>query len=194
MLSFKYILQVGWGIVLGVLFCLFSAAAQNPQGQQASPTDSLEDNRPSIKDLAKRFGGSRFLALEKRGAIKRVRFFVGEELEFKLKNDPFLYRPIIQSVRDSSLIINGVELAFKDISTVKVYKNKPFLRLLSNFAFYGSVGYLLIDLVNNSFSIYRGTLVTSAAFAIPGLSFALILKPRLLRLNQHRYLKSIQMY
>jgi hypothetical protein len=119
---------------------------------------------------------------------------VGEEIEFKLKNDPFLYRPIIQSVRDSSLIINGVELAFKDISAVKVYKNKPFLRLLSNFAFYGSVGYLLIDLVNNSFTIYRGTLITSTAFAIPGLSFAIILKPRLLKLNQHRYLKSIQMY
>jgi hypothetical protein len=194
MLGFKYILQFGLGLALSLFFNFSISYAQNPNEQKASTTDSLEDNRPSIKDLAQRAGGSRFLALEKRGAIKRVRFYVGEEIEFKIKNDPFLYRPIIQSIRDSSLIINGVELAFKDINAVKVYKNKPFLRLLSNFAFYGSVGYLLIDLVNNSFTFYRGTLITSAAFAIPGLTFAFILRPRLLKLNQHRYLKSIQMY
>ncbi|MCU0443372.1 MAG: hypothetical protein MUE85_00545 [Microscillaceae bacterium] len=168
--------------------------AQNPSEQKASIADSLENRLPSIADLVKKNGGLRFLALEKRGAIKRIRYFAGDEIEFKVKNDPFLYRPIIQSVLDSALLINGVKVDFKDISTIKVYKDKPFLRLLSNFAFYGSVGYLLIDLVNNSFTFYRGTLITSAAFAVPGLSFALILKPRMLRLNRHRYLKSLQMY
>lgn len=158
------------------------------QKADTSPSDSLSDKRPSIKDLPM----PRFLALEKRGATKRIRYFVGDEIEFKLKGESVLYKPIIEQVLDSAITVNGTQVYFTDISAVKIYRKKPFLSLISRFVLIGGVGYLAIDLINNRFNVYNRTLITSAAFVAPGLSLTLLFKPRLLKLNQHRYLKTLK--
>jgi hypothetical protein len=175
-------------LLVNQLFILKSFAQE--QKATTSPADSLVENRPSIKD--KDFPMPRLLALEKRGAIKRIRYYAGDEIQFRLKGEAVLYSPIIEQVLDSAIIVNNTLIKFSEIGAVKIYRKRPFLNLMSRFALIGGVGYLAIDLVNNGFRFYDRTLITSAGFVVPGLGISLLLKPRLLKLNQHRYLKTLK--
>lgn len=137
---------------------------------------------------------SRFLALEKGGKVKRIRFYEGQRLHFRLKNDPFKYKPVIQEIGKDYIKVNDTALDLDEISSVTLYPKRRFIGLLSKFFLYAGVGYFLIDMVNHSFEPTRETAIVSSSLIGPGLALALTLKPRNVRLNEKRYLKTIQKF
>lgn len=177
-------------LCLAVLFCLnkYNAClAQDPtdQGAQNQP-----DSLPSIEDISSE-NAERFLVLEKRGKVKRIRYYIGSEIQFKLKNDPTIYSPIIEDVRESSLIVFDTEIPLSEIEYVILNPRRPLIKLLSRFFIIGGLGYFLIDLANNSFSTTKESVLISSSFAAAGLALKPLLVRRKLKLNKNRYLKTL---
>lgn len=159
--------------------------------QQAGKTteDSLIEQSISNNKIIR----NRFLALEKSGGKKRIRFYEGSEIVFKLKGDKAPYRATIERVKDSSLVILGTEIQLKDISAVVFYKNNGLLNSATQLLPVAGIGYFLMDMINPVFSnreafvVTKPTVTTSATLILGGL-FLKIFKKRTIRLNQKRYL------
>ena len=73
---------------------------------------------PDLADVARPH--VRYLVLDKPGFTKRIRFYPGDELRFRLKNDRVRYRGELQAVREKSIIILNAEILLSDISSVMV--------------------------------------------------------------------------
>ncbi|MEO1654450.1 MAG: hypothetical protein AAFU64_12965 [Bacteroidota bacterium] len=159
-------------------------------GEQGADTKSEDPLESSFQDST--FRPIRFLALEKGGNVKRIRFFIGDEIHFRLREDPYKYSPIIQDIGEKYITINNTNLALREIESVTIHHNRRWGRLFFKFFLYAGVGYFLIDMVNNSFRPTRETSIISSSLAAPGLALSLTFRPRRIKLNKNRYLKTIQ--
>ncbi|NJO03985.1 MAG: hypothetical protein HC880_21960 [Bacteroidia bacterium] len=144
------------------------------------PTDSL----PSLYERQAPQNVPRFLALEKGGKVKRIRFNVGDEILFILNEDDRIYKAPITAIREDTLIVFETEIPIKDIAYIILRPNRPLVRLLSSVLLIGGIGYFLADLVNHSFSLFRETIVASTSTVALGGALQIFLIPRKIKLNQ----------
>lgn len=159
-------------------------------GEQGADAETDGALREQNKDTT--FKTTRFLALEKGGNVKRIRFFIGDEIHFRLREDPYKYSPIIQDIGEKYITINNTNLALQEIESVTIYRKRRWGRIFSKLFLYAGVGYFLIDMVNNSFKPTKETSIISSSLAAPGLALSLTFRPRRIKLNKNRYLKTIQ--
>ncbi len=179
-------------IVRCLFFCFIPQAVWGQDsGADSGKKDSLQDRRPTIEEMLKKNEGNRFLALEKLGKVKRIRYYVGSTIEFKLKGDPNLYRTPIEAIKDSSVVIYETIIPLSQFSSIYIRPKRPFSRILSTFFMIAGVGYFALDTVNNEFSPTGGTLMTSGALVVPSLALLLTLKKRRIKLNNQNFLKTI---
>ncbi|MDX2301758.1 MAG: hypothetical protein NW226_03115 [Microscillaceae bacterium] len=165
--------------------------AQETDEQIATPQS---EDTLTTKTLDSLDSKSRFLALEKGGKIKRVRFYEGERLYFRLKDDQMRYKPVIEEIGKDYIKVNNTALHLNEIASVTLYPERRLIRLMSQFLVIAGTGYFLIDMVNHSFSTTRESAIVSSSLASTGLALSLTLKPRKIRLNNKRYLKTIQKF
>lgn len=179
-------------IFLFLFFCGISTVALGQDsGVDIGKKDSLQDTRPTIEEMLKKREGNRFLALEKQGKVKRIRYYVGSKIEFKLKSDPTLYRTSIEAIKDSAVVIHETTIPLSQFSSVYIHPKRPLSRILSTFFMVAGIGYFALDTVNNEFSPTGGTFMTSGVFIAPSLALLLTLKKRRIKLNKQNFLKTI---
>ena len=66
---------------------------------------------------------ARYLVLERKWPFKRIRFYPGEKLAFKLKHESGWNRGTIQAVHKSSLVIVDAEIPFSDIRKIRTARS-----------------------------------------------------------------------
>jgi hypothetical protein len=181
-------------LVCCILFSLNHCFAQvNQQGADTGKKDSLSSELPTILDLMKK-SPPHYLTLEKNGAVKRIRFYVGNKIEFTLKDDVNRYHPRIGGIGDSSVMIYDTPIPLSRFESVYIRPERPFIRILSGFLIGAGIGYLALDAVNNSFSPNRETIIVSTSFVVPGALLMFLIKKRRIKLNENRYLKTIRVF
>ena len=96
-----------------------------------------------------------FLELKKLGKEKKIEFYPGEEIRFKLKNDENFSRAYITGVYDEYMSFNKIKINFKDIEMVDVRKKSSdsFIKI-GNLVSISSLGFFTIDLLN--LTVVRG--------------------------------------
>lgn len=177
-----------------ILLLFISHISLEAFSQTESPAQGREDSTKlkenTFTPLKK---GERFLTLEKPGAIKRIRFYKGQQLEFKLKGSKIKYKTLIQNVKEKSVVIRDTDIALTDFHSLVVYPKKPFLNTLSKFFLLGALGYVAADLVNNSFEPNNVTLIVGGIGLGTSIALRLPLK-RTFKLGKKRYLKTLEAF
>ncbi len=67
-----------------------------------------------------------YVLVEKIGTIKRNKFLVGDELTFRMLDSAFVYKGVIQAIRDTGFIMEGTLFRYDLISKVKNPKQYRF--------------------------------------------------------------------
>lgn len=142
--------------------------------------------------------GQRFLALDKPGKVKRLRYYVGDEIKIKLKGDKLVYTDQIEEITDTSLVIRKTHIPIRNIRAVVRFKQGGLLnQAISKLPIAGAF-YFLADTFNPVF--YGGEVEVSRSGIIVGSSliassFALrLVRKRTYRINQYRTLKVLQTF
>ncbi|GAB4402733.1 MAG: hypothetical protein OHK0053_26930 [Microscillaceae bacterium] len=186
-------------LVLCVLLCTafgLAQAQENPNEQGA--TGLGEDSLPSLEDKA-REKKTYFLALEKGGSNKRIRFYQGQSLQVFFHKDPVRYRLQLEGIGPDYIVARETQIPLSRISSVFIQYERPLIRQAATYLPVAGLGYFLLDMVNplfsnqEAFSPSRGTFITSGALVLGGLALNLF-KKRRIRLNERRYLKTIPEY
>ena len=71
-------------------------------------------------------GQNKFLAMERPGHIKRVKFPIGTTMKFKIKGDSFYSEQTIDDVYGSTVVLSGNYIALDEIVGIK-YKSESVL-------------------------------------------------------------------
>jgi hypothetical protein len=179
------------------MFCIFlnfTIQAQNPSENQTQTGAEKQDTtlQQTIEDIQK--DAPYMLTLEKRGRSKRIRFYTGQRILFKLKKDEFIYETSIEGIGDGYIEVKGTVLPISEIDVIIIEKQQRFLRMLRNKLIQVGLLYFLFDMVNDSFSPSRETAIVSGSFVSSGLLLIPLIGDRVYKLNQHRYLKTIKSY
>lgn len=177
---------------ISIFICVFITLSAQVE-EQKTGTNEDKPKKLSINDI-KNDTLEKFMVLYKLSRPVRVDYPAGTKVIFRMKDDKKIeYNQIIQTVLDSSFVAEGSNIMYKDVYSIKVYRNKPFLKTFQTvFCFGGGIGYLLIDLVNNSFTTTPETLTVSASFLSLGGILTFFVKPRKYKLNKNRYLKTLR--
>ncbi len=118
-----------------------------------------------------------YLALDKPGIVKRMRFYIGDEINFKQYGDKKFTTAIIDEIRIPFLILdNTLAVHVDSISHFRADANTGFTkfrRLLSGVLITSGLGYFAIDVFNNSINSSKifdqNTLTVSAILVGTGL-------------------------
>ena len=101
------------------------------------------------------------LELKKLGKKKKIEFYPGEEIRFKLKNDENFSRAYITGVYDGYMNLNRIKINFEDIERVDIREKSSNTFIdIGKTLFVVSLGYLTIDLVN--LTVVRGISLKNA--------------------------------
>lgn len=138
--------------------------------------------------------GQKFLALDKRGKVKRIRFYKGDSITLKTKSDS-LISGIIQLFEDSSFWVSGQPVVLSDIKSIQSPKNNSGLKLISNLSFLAGSGYFILDsgnrLLNNEKPFVEKSTVKTSAIFIGIAIFSFSVSKRSYQINNRHPLKII---
>ena len=132
-----------------------------------------------------------YLTLNKPGKKKRIRFYVGEELKFKLKDENFKRTALITAIDSNSVTINGVAtIPLEEFKMIQV--NKKTITKIRHvgekggliFTALGGIN-MLLKIQGSDAMIYGG--VTSFVLA----QVVRLFENRKYRLNSYRYLRTV---
>lgn len=142
--------------------------------------------------------GQRYLVLDKPGSVKRIRYYVGEELKFKLKDDKTVYTDVIEDVGDSSIKIRGTQIPLKDIRMVIRYKEGGLLNQAIYILPRAGILYFLADTFNpvfrgGSVDVSRSGIIVGSSFVAGGL-FLKLFKKKKYRINNFRSLRTLETF
>lgn len=139
------------------LMACWSAYAQDPDRvmpiEEQLMRKAAEKNATQSQVLLR---NQRYLAFDT--GSSRYRFFVGDEIRFKLRGDRFKYAGEIVSMSDSSFtfsVVNEVTNRFEnvsfnmaDVKRIYITRRIPFVSALQYFAPLAGVGYMMADIIN----------------------------------------------
>ena len=136
-----------------------------------------------------------YLTLNKPGRKKRIRFYIGDELKFKLKGEGFRRTATITAIDSNSITINGAaKIPLEDFKIIHVRKDDYFANLSRTARASGTGGGLLfitLGGVGTVLGIGQAVpmLVGGGLLFITGQIFGVFTR-RSYRLNSYRYLRT----
>lgn len=140
----------------------------------------------------------KYLVLDKPGRVKRIRFYVGDEINFKLKGENIKYKDIITAITDSTIYIRGTHIKLSEIKSIIITSENGLL----NSAIYtlpraGAV-YFIADTFNSWFSrdqieISKSAIVVGSALIGSSLILRTFRK-RTYRINNFRSLRVLETF
>lgn len=143
-------------------------------------------------------GQEKYLVLDKPGRIKRLRYYAGDEVIFKLKGDKTTYSTIIQSVGDSTIKVRDTDIPIKDIRAIIRHNENGFLYQAARILPKAGILYFLGDTFNPIFrgekpNVSRSGVIIGSSLFIGGNALRLF-KKRTFRINNYRTLKVLQTF
>ena len=66
----------------------------------------------------------KFLAIDKSGKIKRLRFYINDKINIRLQDENFFRSGYIDAIEDTSFIFDGKNIPLSRVDAMLVYKNK----------------------------------------------------------------------
>jgi hypothetical protein len=81
--------------------------------------------------------------------VKRVEFGTGDEIKFRLKDDPAKYSGKIGSIGDSLINISDLVIPIKSIAVIYVNNANYLSSMFSKFMIRGGLGFIALDAINN---------------------------------------------
>lgn len=172
-----------------VIFCttFILNAQEQKAGSDAENRDTLSSEIKKDEKIIRRF-----LVLEKNGANKRMRFYEGQELEFKLHGDIIRNKTRIQKIEEKSLIIQDVNIPLEDFASVRINTSSYYPNLFKFATLVGGAGYLGLDVINNGPEMTRQSFITPAIFLGTHLLLRIFYPNRkTYKLGKNKYLKTI---
>jgi hypothetical protein len=152
-------------ILIGVLwgFAEIALCQERPIEErllQKTPEAILQKKNPALANTL--LNKQKYLVLDKAGKVKRLRFFVGDPIKFRLWSGGRKHKGEIASIGDSTfgfLIHNDITNRFEyqhfrvsDVRSVSVSRRIPFISAASYMAPLAGVGLMALDVINS-----RGT-------------------------------------
>lgn len=177
--------------LLIIVYCTtFNLLAQEQKaGIDSEHRDTTSTEQPKKQEIR------RFLVLEKNGINKRIRFYEGQELQFKLKGDVVRNKTIIQKIEEKSIIIQDVNIDLADFQSVRINTSSYYPNLFKFATLVGGAGYLGLDLVNNGPEMTKQSFITPAIFLGTHLLLRLFYpNNKTYQLGRKKYLKTIIIY
>jgi hypothetical protein len=152
---------------------------------------------PFLPDFAAKAQG-RYLALDKPGSVKRLRFRSGDEIAIKLKGDQRVYRDVIMNMNDTALIIMQTAVPIRDIRAIVVYRDGGLARAALTKLPIAGILYFLAATYNPVFrneppDYHWSNAKVGGIIAGSGLLMIPLLK-KTYRINNFRTLKVLQEY
>ena len=120
--------------------------------------------------------GQKLIVLENKITMKRIRFYENDIIRIKSKYMNKSYNGFLNTIKDSSIIVNGNEIPLSDVGTIVIDRVRiQKLSMITGFSglIYGSLGILnnLIDdetpIISNSTTIGSGGLLGITAILYP---------------------------
>jgi hypothetical protein len=123
----------------------------------------------------------KFLAIDKSGKVKRLRFYVNDKINIRIQDENFFRSGHIDAIEDTSFIFEGAHIPLSRVDAILVYHNKggsPFLKELSIKLPIGAVFLLAITAINSAINssyplipttmyIITGTMVATGLILYP---------------------------
>ncbi|WP_143017349.1 hypothetical protein [Catalinimonas alkaloidigena] len=171
-----------WVLLFTVVLFPWKATAQSTAQSSVRATLSAQSSATGI------------LTLEKPGLRKRIRFFPGDVLEFKLYDDPYRYETVLQGVQENSILVMDAVLPIQEIRKIYVRKKGYYaLQAAYRNGTTSGIGFGILGLVMLPLNptLAGSTLGGSAMMLSAGQLFR-VLSKRPYRLGKWRSLKTIQ--
>jgi hypothetical protein len=95
---------------------------------------------------------NRFMSLdiEHASSTKRIKYFVGDEIIYKVKQDRNRYHGVITMVSDTGIMVDtSVIVLYKEIAKVLVNNSNSLTKVASVFLKGCGIGYIGLDILNN---------------------------------------------
>lgn len=114
---------------------------------------------------------NRYLVLDKPGINRRLRFYPGTRITFKLKDDPTKYSAVLQAVGEKAILVDDTPVFLEEIRKVYYTKRGTFLPLTAASLTGGGVLFGLMGVLNgltreNYDLLYPGAAALAAGQAI----------------------------
>ena len=169
-----------------LFFCVLLSVASVATGQILQKTAEVPDTvaKPPVVPASPTFRPQKYLALDKPGRIKRIRYFIGDEIVFRLQGDRLVYRDIIAAIDDSSFTIFGTKVLVREVDEVILRRQSNFATQASVLLPLAGIIYFLADNLNpvisgrEKFSVSRGSVVVGASLIGAGVLLRLTQKKR----------------
>jgi hypothetical protein len=167
-------------------------AVETPGQRIRNPEDTFRIEKPDYAEY--------FLALEKPGFVKRLRFYETERLDFKLKKESHWQKSLLVDIRKDYFVSDDfARIYFEDIKSVRIRRDSWFLNQGSILLPIAGLGYFLMDTLNpaNRFEgepvITNRNITLSGSLLMGGL-LCQIFKTQRYRMGKWKYLKAIQKF
>ena len=139
-----------------------------------------------------------YLVMDKPGRIKRIRYYTGDEIIFKLKGDKTTYSTILQAVGDSSIKVRDTNIPVKDIRSIIRHSENGFLYQVARILPKAGILYFVADTFNPIFrgekpSISRSGIIVGGSLFAGGQALKLFRK-KTLKVNSYRTLKILKTF
>jgi hypothetical protein len=132
-----------------------------------------------------------YLTLNKPGIKKRTRFYIGDELKFKLKDEDFKRTATITAIDSNSITINGVaKIPLEDFRVIQITKTRiKAARILGTS---GGLLFMGLGLGNTLLKKDGSTALISGGFiSLVSVQFLRLFENRNYKLNSYRYLRTV---
>lgn len=132
-----------------------------------------------------------YLTLNKPGRKKRIRFYIGDKLKFKLKDEDFKREAIITAMDSNSITINGVaKIPLEDFRVIQIDKNHIKVARIT-----GTGGGLLFMVLGAGNTLLRkdgsAILISGGFISLISVQFLRLFEKRNYKLNSYRYLRTV---
>ena len=132
-----------------------------------------------------------YLTLNKVGIKKRIRFYVGDELKFKLKHENFKRTATITAIDSNSITINLAKIPLEEFRMILIDKNNAFTSLSKSGTGSGLV-FMIIGGIITVLKVPKGeTMIYGGGVLFVTGQFFSIFTKRKYRLNSYRYLRTV---
>ncbi len=132
-----------------------------------------------------------YLTLNKPGFKKRTRFYIGDELKFRLKDEDFKRTATLTAIDSNSVTINGVaKIPLEDFRVIQIQKKRVKAARLV-----GTSGGLLFMVLGGANVLLRqdgsDAMIYGGAIALVSVQILRLFENRNYKLNSYRYLRTV---
>lgn len=132
-----------------------------------------------------------YLTFNKPGIKKRIRFYIGDELKFKLKDEDFKRTATITAIDSNSVTINGVaKIPLEDFRVIQISKKRIKAARIA-----GTTGGLLFMALGTGNTLLKKdgseALIAGGFISLVSVQFLRLFENRNYKLNLYRYLRTV---